>query len=143
MTPDRIFSIVNLLAIGAWIVLAVAARRRRATLVVTTAVPALLSVLYVAIIGAAWRGSDGGFSSLSAVATLFESRWLLLAGWTHYLAFDLLIGSWEARDAAERGIPHLLLLPCLALTFLFGPAGWLLYLGGRTRATRPQARALG
>ena len=107
MTPDRIFSIVNLLAIGAWIVLAVAARRRRATLVVTTAVPALLSVLYVAIIGAAWRGSDGGFSSLSAVATLFESRWLLLAGWTHYLAFDLLIGSWEARDAAERISPPL------------------------------------
>ena len=56
-----------------------------------------------------------------------EHFWLLLAGWLHYLAFDLLIGRWEVRDAQQRGIPHLLVIPCLALTFLFGPAGWLLY----------------
>ena len=57
---------------------------------------------------------------------------MLLAGWIHYLAFDLLVGTWEARDSRERGIPHLLLVPCLILTFLFGPAGWLLYLGMRS-----------
>jgi Domain of unknown function (DUF4281) len=49
------------------------------------------------------------------------------AGFT-ILAFDLLVGSWIVRDARERGIAHLLLLPSLALTFLFGPAGWLSYL---------------
>jgi len=38
-----------------------------------------------------------------------------------------LVGSWELQDARERAIPHLLVVPCLALTFLFGPAGWLLY----------------
>jgi len=31
------------------------------------------------------------------VAQLFENRWLLLAGWVHYLAFDLFIGAWETR----------------------------------------------
>ena len=46
----------------------------------------------------------------------------------HYLAFDLLIGTWEVRDAQERGIPHVFVVPCLFLTFMFGPAGWLLYL---------------
>jgi Domain of unknown function (DUF4281) len=66
------------------------------------------------------------------VAALFTNRWLLLAGWVHYLAFDLLIGSWETRDAQERGVPHLLLVPCLFFTFMFGPAGWLLYMGIRT-----------
>jgi hypothetical protein len=75
--------------------------------------------------------TPGGFSSLAAVATLFGNPWALLAGWIHYLAFDLLIGTWEARDARERGVPHLLLVPCLILTFLFGPAGWLLYRGLR------------
>ena len=83
--------------------------------------------VYVAIIASAWGGSEGGFSSLDGVASLFANRWLLLAGWTHYLAFDLLVGGWEVRDARERGIPHLLVVPCLALTFMFGPAGWLLY----------------
>ena len=60
---------------------------------------------------------------------------MLLAGWIHYLAFDLLIGTWETRDARERGLPHLLLVPCLVLTFLLGPAGWLLYMG--VRLTKP------
>src|SRR5687767_8525855 len=48
-----------------------------------------------------WAGSAGGFSSLAAIGTLFSSPWLLLAGWTHYLAFDLLVGSWEMRDARD------------------------------------------
>jgi len=52
----------------------------------------------------------------------------LLAGWVHYLAFDLFVGSWEARDALSHRIPHLAVIPCLLLTFLFGPAGLLLYL---------------
>ena len=56
---------------------------------------------------------------------------MLLAGWTHYLAFDLFIGGWEVRDAQRRGIPHLLVVPALVLTFLFGPAGLLLYLAIR------------
>lgn len=68
-----------------------------------------------------------GFSTLAGVGTLFLNPWLLLAGWVHYLAFDLLIGSWEVEDARERGIPHLIVIPCLVLTFMFGPAGRLLY----------------
>jgi len=75
---------------------------------------------------------EGGFGSLAEVARLFANPWLLLAGWTHYLAFDLFVGSWEVRDARERGVPHLLVIPCLALTLMFGPAGWLLYVAVRT-----------
>src|SRR5690349_5034766 len=93
--------------------------------------PALFAVLYVAILLTHWKGSNGGFSSLPAVAALFSQPWLLLAGWVHYLAFDLLVGSWEVRDARDRGIPHLVVVPCLALTFMFGPAGWLAYAGLR------------
>ena len=82
-----------------------------------------------------FRSAPGGFSSLPDVALLFTNRWMLLAGWIHYLAFDLLIGAWEVRDARQRAIPHLLVLPCLFLTFMFGPAGWLLYMGLRAVRT--------
>ncbi len=102
--------------------------------------PALLAVVYVAIVGTHFFGSPGGFSSLPDVALLFSNPWLLLAGWVHYLAFDLLIGTWETRDARERGVSHLVLVPCLVLTFLFGPAGWLLYQGLRAVAARPRSR---
>ena len=74
---------------------------------------------------------DGGFGSLADVSALFQDPWTLLAGWIHYLAFDLLTGVWETRDAARRGVPHWLVVPCLFLTFMFGPAGWLLYMGVR------------
>jgi hypothetical protein len=60
----------------------------------------------------------------------------------HYLAFDLFVGGWEVRDAQERGIRHLLVVPALVLTFLFGPAGWLLYVATRALASTSQtARA--
>jgi hypothetical protein len=99
----------------------------------------LLAIVYTALIAINFFGSPGGFSSLPDVALLFSNPWLLLAGWTHYLAFDLLVGTWEARDARDRGVSHLLLVPCLVLTFLFGPAGWLLYQGLRTRSVRAAA----
>ena len=73
-------------------------------LVAGVAVPAAFAALYTVIIAVHFFGSAGGFSSLADVALLFSNPWLLLAGWIHYLAFDLLVGSWEARDARERGI---------------------------------------
>ncbi len=74
-----------------------------------------------------WGGSRGGFSSLHGVAELFSNPWLLLAGWVHYLAFDLFVGTWEVRDSLERGVPRLLVVPCLLLTFMLGPVGFLTY----------------
>ena len=61
---------------------------------------------------------------------------LLLAGWIHYLCFDLFIGSWEVRDAKAQGISHWLVIPCLFLTFMFGPVGLLLYFALRAVRTR-------
>jgi hypothetical protein len=91
------------------------------------AIPLLLSVAYTAIVLAFWSRAEGGFDTLENVARLFASRELLLAGWIHYLAFDLFIGAWEVRTARAEGMNFLLVLPCLVLTFLFGPAGLLLF----------------
>jgi hypothetical protein len=125
--PNQIFSLANATALVAWALLIFLPRRRWATLVAGGVVPAALALSYVAIVTTSWHGSSGGFSSLPAVAELFGHPWLLLAGWIHYLAFDLLVGSWEVRDAQAQRIPHLAVVPCLVLTFLFGPAGWLVY----------------
>ena len=53
--------------------------------------------------------------------------WLLLAGWLHYLAFDLFVGAWEVRTAHKDGIAHLAIVPSLLLTFMVGPAGFLVF----------------
>jgi hypothetical protein len=127
VSADTVFSLANTTALVAWMVLALFQRRRWATDGVVTVAVTVFATAYVAILGTRWSGSSGGFSSLGGVATLFSDRWLLLAGWLHYLAFDLLVGRWEARDAALRGVSPWLVAPCLALTFMFGPAGWLSY----------------
>lgn len=128
MTPEQLFSILNLIAIAGWLLLVFLPRVRWATSVVPVVVPVVLALVYAALVAWAMPRSEGGFSSLSGVQSLFENPWALLAGWTHYLAFDLFIGGWEVRDAQQRGIPHLLVVPVLVLTFLLGPCGLLLYL---------------
>ena len=42
------------------------------------------------------------------------------------------IPEWDIpADARERGMSHRLVVPCLLVTFTFGPVGLLLYLGVR------------
>ena len=55
----------------------------------------------------------------------------VMAGWIHFLAFDLFVGAWICRTARASGIPFLLVLPTLPLTFLFGPAGYLAFVAVR------------
>jgi hypothetical protein len=128
MTPDKLFSICNPLALVGWLILVFAGRMKWAAALVTGAViPMLFGILYASLIVAHWGESSGSFSTLAGVAALFQNQWLLLACWIHYLAFDLFIGSWQVRDSAKNGISHWIVIPCLALTFMFGPIGLLLY----------------
>src|SRR5688572_523103 len=121
MSPEQLFSVLNTIALVSWLLLAAFPRRPLITRTIAgAAVPAFFAVAYIIMIAGAWGGSEGGFSTLDGVASLFANPWLLLAGWTHYLAFDLLVGVWEVHDSIERRIPHLAVVPCLALTFLFG-----------------------
>ena len=65
------------------------------------------------------------------MVSLFKSPRVVLAGWIHYLAFDLMVGLYIVIDASRLGIAHWWLIPALLLTLMFGPAGLLLYLAMR------------
>jgi Domain of unknown function (DUF4281) len=127
MSPDALFSLCSTLVLPGWLLLAVAPRWRWTQPVAAVAVPLLLACTYLFLIVTNFRPGEGGFGSLAEVAKLFANPKLLLAGWVHYLAFDLFTGSWEVRDAIQLRIPHALVIPCLVLTFLFGPIGLLAY----------------
>ncbi len=128
MTADLIFTITNSSALIGWVALAAFPRRRGAIAIAGVLLPAIFAVIYTGIAATQFFSSDGSFSTLSGVATLFMNPWMLLAGWLHYLAFDLITGTWEVRDAQTRGVPHLLVVVCLFFTLMFGPVGWLLYM---------------
>ncbi|MDQ4087903.1 MAG: ABA4-like family protein [Pseudomonadota bacterium] len=121
-----------MIAILGWFVLLVSlfvrAARRPARAAAQMFVPALIAIAYVLLIFEGMGAEGGGFGSIEEVRALFADDSALAAGWLHYMAFDLFVGAWIVRDALEAGVPRLLLIPCLALTFLFGPSGLLLYL---------------
>ena len=79
--------------------------------------------------------------SLPGLRALFMSDGGIVLGWTHYLAFDLFVGQWIARDADNKGVHRLVQLPILFITLMAGPIGLLLWLVVRERQARATARA--
>lgn len=141
MSHDLLFSMAGTAAMAGWLLLAVVPTRRAWPETVATAIALAIAASYAALIAVYWHAGEGGFGSLADVARLFEHRGLLLAGWVHYLAFDLLVGCWERGEARRIGLPQWLLVPSLLLTFLFGPIGWLSFMGLRLFKLRGPVRA--
>lgn len=130
MTAADVFSISSMGAMLGWLILAAGVATRNDLLRDQLAGlwwPAGLSGLYFALIVFFFGSAPGGFDSLANVKLLFTSDWVAVAGWVHYLAFDLLVGSWIARELMMRGFPRLVLVVLLPLTFLFGPIGYLVW----------------
>ncbi|WP_422343683.1 ABA4-like family protein [Parasphingorhabdus sp.] len=128
MENAQIFSFASSTALVGWVILLLSPFFPRVTEWLSgRIIPVVLSVGYTALVMVFWTSADGGFGSLDDVMTLFQQPEIALAGWIHYLAFDLFIGAWECRTARAEKIPFWLVLPCLPLTFMFGPVGLLLF----------------
>jgi hypothetical protein len=129
---DQLFSLCNLIVLPGWLLLVAAPRWRWTQRIAAVALPMALAALYLTLIILDFRKSGGGFGTLAQVSKLFDNPYLLLAGWIHYLVFDLFIGSWEVRDSERLRIAHAYVVPCLLLTSLFGPVGLLTWFLIRT-----------
>jgi hypothetical protein len=146
IAPAQIFLMANGLAMLCWTALAMClfAPRLQVWIPRLTGIvaPMLFAVVYIACIGKGFAESrNGGFGSIGDVRALFGNDSALVAGWLHYLAFDLFVGSWIVRRGIKERLNPLLLLLCLPVTFLFGPAGFLLYWVERAVFARRSAGA--
>ena len=126
---ERLFSLSGNMAMLGWLLLALAPKRWPWVLATTgVVIPALLGILYAGLMFANFASIEGGgYGSLAQVKALLGKDELLLAGWIHYLAFDLAIGAWIAERADAAGISRLVQLPILFFTLMFGPFGYLLF----------------
>lgn len=137
MSPEQLFSLCGALVLPGWLLLVFLPRWKwTARLVCPVLIPLPLALVYLWLVATTLGRTPGDFNSLAGVAQLFQNPRALLAGWIHYLAFDLFVGSWEVRDARRVGLHHLLVVPCLLLTFLLGPVGLLLYFALRAALRR-------
>ncbi len=128
MDFNFLFLLCNQIALVSWLALIVLPRWSLLIATMRGGVIVLLSLLYAVLMFVYFfRVEGGGFGSLTAVRALFSSDPVLLGGWVHYLAFDLFVGLWIASRADEIGMSRFLQGPILLLTFMFGPAGLLVF----------------
>lgn len=128
MTVEQAFELCNLAALISWLALIFAPRVRFVREAIRWGTISALSALYAVLIAVFFfRVEGGGFTSLSAFQTLFSDRYVALAGFVHYLAFDLFVGLWIAERADAVGISRLIQAPVLVATFFFGPLGFVLF----------------
>ncbi len=147
MTPDLVFSYVGTAAMLGWALLILGPRRFAwVNAIPLWIIPAGLSAVYAALVLSRFSGIGGGFDSLTSVATLLSDPWALLAGWVHYLAFDLFVGAVMAARMDRAGVGRLVQAPILGATFMLGPLGFLIAalteLGLRAAAIPTQIRSL-
>lgn len=146
MDWNPIFSGANLFAMIAW-----------AALIFLPRWPALLSaILYIGIgllcaiyaisligIVSGLIPNEGGgsdFFTIEGVRAIFSTDGGVTVGWVHYLAFDLFVGLWIARDADAKHISRIIQAPILFATLMAGPLGLLIWLIVREPAARRQGR---
>jgi uncharacterized membrane protein YozB (DUF420 family) len=128
MTAAQIFQIVNPMALVGWMLLLLFPNWKHTKHIITILFSSLLFAgIYVVSLSISYGKTGGNFSTLEGVRLLFTNDFALLAGWVHYLAFDLFVGTWEVEDSKVNGISRFLMIPCLFLTFMFGPTGLLCY----------------
>ena len=138
MSQDSVFQTCSTIAIVGWLVLILISPfwssfdKFLIGIVIT-----LFALVYAWLIFQVFRAEDfEKFGSLTGVMELFTDKTAVTAGWVHYLAFDLLTGIWIKKNAQKYGIHHLILIPCLLLTFMLGPIGLLSYLLIRALKTK-------
>lgn len=134
MSAASVFSLASSTAMAGWLLLILAPRWGALIAFIRFVLIGALSLIYAVLVFVYFfRVEGGGFGSIAEVRALFMSDPVLVAGWVHYLAFDLFIGTWIAVEADKRGWNRLLQAPILVATFMFGPVGLLLFY--ITRAT--------
>lgn len=144
---DAVFSLTNGIAIIGWLILWFAPRKPVLLSLVMYLGVGLLCLIYVICFAALLTGAagaSGGAGSFTydipGIRALFASDAGIVIGWTHYLAFDLFVGLWIARDADNKGFSRVWQVPVLVATLMAGPVGLLIWLGLREPAARRQTR---
>jgi len=127
---ETAFQIANLLVLPQWLLM-IGAPRWRVTqwLVRSYLIPVLLACLYAYFIFSGGPLNFNDFSTFEGVKSLFSKGGdgAVLAGWIHYLAFDLVAGSFVLKDSQEKNISHWWIVLPLFFCFMLGPIGLLAY----------------
>jgi hypothetical protein len=148
MPWETIFSLANVWPLLFWLLLGFGPRSELTAKIVLLGAILPLALAYSVLLPLIMTGAvdpvgpQGGtidMTQLSGVMALFDSKGGATIGWFHYLAFDLFVGLWVARNADRHGYKRIAQLPILFFVLMAGPLGLTLYLLLRfTCKSRPE-----
>jgi hypothetical protein len=150
MQWETIFSIANIWPLLFWLLLGFGPRSEFTARIVLFGGIFPLALVYAVLLPAIMTGAvdpvgpAGGtmdMTQLSGVMALFDSKGGATIGWIHYLAFDLFVGLWVARNADRHGYARWVQVPILFFTLMAGPFGLTLYLLLRFTCKNPPENA--
>ena len=130
MSPreKRIYALVNTCTAPIWALMILLPRSpvTASAVRLTTPMYAALGATYVGLLASSWGGERIDFRDPESVRRgLLQPRGFL-AGWAHYIAFDLFVGRWIWEQGLEsRRSTRVALL----LTWVAGPTGLAVWLG--------------
>lgn len=130
MTPTEVFSLSGTIAMPMWLLMMILPKWKVTRFLIDyKVIPIALALIYAFYIIQSIRMGGGlDFGSLASVMELFTTENAVLAGWVHFLAFDLIVGMWMLDQNKKLGIHQLIIAPCLFATFMLGPIGFLLFM---------------
>lgn len=140
MSPGRrtAFQVLSATTAPVWLAMILFPRARVTRRLVALATPlsAALGVAYTALLARAMLNGDSEpprFDDPDSLRAGLTEPDAFLAGWTHYLAFDLYVGRHIWSAALERGRTDRI---ALLLTWMAGPLGLTLHLARNAVGTR-------
>lgn len=132
----RIYAVVNTCSAPFWLLMILLPRSPLTARLVALATPlyAALGVTYVGLLASGWGGGERvDFRRPETVRAGLGQPRGFLAGWAHYIAFDLFVGRWIWEQGLTTGRSTRV---ALVLTWITGPAGLTTWLAQSAVASR-------
>jgi hypothetical protein len=115
------FRLLNLAVLPWWALWLIAPRSRWAARAAShSAVFLALAAVYTVLLLAALGSGEAAGFDFDGLRRALSTPVGFLAGWTHYLVFDLFVGAWILRESRRLEVEP---RPYLVITLLAGPLG--------------------
>lgn len=128
MSASDIFSICNLVILAGWLLLLMMPNWKYTSSIILNFLLVLFAVLYTFLLVQDFgQMSLDSFNSLAKLKVLFQSDSAVLAGWVHYLIFDLFVGTYIVSTSIKIGLPRWVYTCILPFAFMCGPISYLIF----------------
>ena len=129
MTPTELLYIVKIVTIPMWVLMVILPEWKLTRhFIDNRTAPKILFYLFITYLILSLQSIEGfGLYNFGPAIELITIGNVILALKVLFISWDLMIGMWILNNAKESNLSHLLIIPCLVITYYVAPLGALLF----------------